>query len=188
MLKSRILFSLNLNEILYQRTFRNSKWLGDNNVIFIREKIKCKLDKIKTSGFIKFINTKQVDNNSIISFIWNFGKFIDLKVLNKMTILSEVKVFSISTCNFRLLLFFFFFNLSYFKIKFLALQIPKSWQLNIELTYFRNCSNKVIIWNKSFSDFNHFRLLILFYNVFLVIKFLLDLRYSFKIADTTKCL
>ena len=73
MLKGRILLPRNLNEIFNERVLGDSKWLCDDDVIPIIEKRECKLNEIETSRLIDFINTKQIDDNSISSLIWDLG-------------------------------------------------------------------------------------------------------------------
>lgn len=74
MLKGRILLPRNLNEIFYQRVLGDSKWLCDDDIIPIIEERECKLNEIETSRLIDFINTKQIDDNSISSLIWDLGQ------------------------------------------------------------------------------------------------------------------
>jgi hypothetical protein len=73
MLKGRILLPRNLNEIFNERVLGDSKWLCDDDVIPIIEERECKLNEIETSRLIDFINTKQIDDNSISSLIWDLG-------------------------------------------------------------------------------------------------------------------
>ena len=73
MLKGRIFLPRNLNEIFNERVLGDSKWLCDDDVIPIIEERECKINEIETSRLIDFINTKQIDDNSISSLIWNLG-------------------------------------------------------------------------------------------------------------------
>jgi hypothetical protein len=73
MLKGRIFLSRNLNEIFNERVLGDSKWLCDDDIIPIIEERECKLNEIETSRLIDFINTEQIDDNSISSLIWDLG-------------------------------------------------------------------------------------------------------------------
>lgn len=73
MLKGRILLPRNLNEIFNERVLGDSKWLCDDDIIPIIEERECKLNEIETSRLIDFINTEQIDDNSISSLIWDLG-------------------------------------------------------------------------------------------------------------------
>ena len=75
MLKGRILLPRNLNKIFDKRVLGNSKWLCNDDIIPIIKERECKLDKIETSRLIDFINTKQIDDNSISSLIWDLWQF-----------------------------------------------------------------------------------------------------------------
>lgn len=73
MLKGRIFLPRNLNEIFNERVLGDSKWLCDDDIIPIIEERECKLNEIETSRLIDFINTEQIDDNSISSLIWDLG-------------------------------------------------------------------------------------------------------------------
>jgi len=71
MFKGRVLFSLNLHEILDQGVLRHRKRLGYDDVIAIREKGKGVLDKLERTRLVCLVDAEQVDDDRIIGFIGN---------------------------------------------------------------------------------------------------------------------
>ncbi len=69
---------MNLNEVFDQGTLWNCEGLSYNDVVFVREKIKCKLNKICASRLIELVNTEQVNNDGIVSlerYLWYLVDF-----------------------------------------------------------------------------------------------------------------
>lgn len=72
MIKCAIFLHRNFNELLKKGSFRDSKRLSENYVVSIFKDTKCVFNEIDRSALEIFINTKQVDDDSILSLQWNF--------------------------------------------------------------------------------------------------------------------
>lgn len=70
------LFLGNLGESLQKHILTNNMGLGDNDVISIREEFECLFQEIQRSTFKFLIYTKQVDDDGVMTIIWDLGEVL----------------------------------------------------------------------------------------------------------------
>ena len=100
-LKGRVFFMRNLNKALNEGILSDSKGLGNDYVVSIWEKSEGILHKLQTSSLKNLINTKQINDYRIISFVGDDRKLSQLQILHNISIFSKVKHSSV-----RIFLFF----------------------------------------------------------------------------------